>query len=90
MKKYAFRAATTLALVGLAIAGGFLAGSVYAADQRLSDADAALEKAIALIKASSNPGVEPPFGGYDDRAKMHARKARKNIAKAIAYADGTR
>lgn len=90
MKKYGFHTAVMLALVGLAMSGGFLAGSVYAADQRLSDADAALEKAIALIKASSNPGVEPPFGGFDDRARMHARKARKNIAKAIAYADGTR
>lgn len=68
----------------------FFAGVVYAADQRLTDADGNLEKAIALLQAAENPGVEPPFGGHDKKAISHAKKARKHIAEAIAYADGMR
>lgn len=75
-------------LTGIVVS--FSAGVVYAADQRLTDADAAIEKAIALLKAAENPGVDPPFGEHDKKAIGHAKKARKHIAEAIAYANGLR
>lgn len=77
-------------LIGFGLLATFHAGIVFAADQRLADADAAIEKAIALLRAAENPGVEPPFGEHDKKAIRHAKKARKHIAEAIAYAGAMR
>lgn len=79
-----------LAFAAAAICAAFSAGLVYAADQRLYDADAALEKAIALVKAAENPGVVPPFQNHDKKAVKFIEKAREEIALAIAYADGAK
>jgi len=76
-----------VSVVGLGMAGAFYAGVAYAADQRLADADAAVEKAILLLKAAENPGVTPPFGGHREKAIDHLEKARVQIKKAQAYAD---
>lgn len=77
----------TMGLLGAGLAGAFTAGVAYAADSRLDDADAAVEKAIALLKAAENPGVTPAFGGHRAKAILHLQKARGEIAKAKAYAD---
>lgn len=74
-------------LVGFGLAGAFYAGVAFAADSRLDDADAACEKAIALLQAAENPGVKPPFGGHRESAIDHLKKARKEIGKAKKYAD---
>lgn len=61
-------------------------------DTRLSDADAAVEKAIVLIQAAQNPGAknpDKPFGGHDTKAISYLQKAREEIAAAEAYADQT-
>lgn len=62
------------------------------ADQRLDDADAAIEKAIALLQAAENPSApnpKRPFGGHDLKAVRHLEAARSEIAAAKAFADGT-
>lgn len=62
------------------------------ADQRLADADAAVEKAFLLIQASLNPSApnpKRPFGGHDEKALRHLEAARAEIARAQAYADAT-
>lgn len=74
-------------LIGAGLAGAFYAGVAYAADSRLDDADAAVEKAIVLLKASQNPGVRAPFGGHRDLAVKHLERGRTEIAKAKAWAD---
>ena len=61
-------------------------------DTRLSDADAAVEKAIVLIQAAQNPGAknpDKPFGGHDTKAIFYLERAREEIAAAEAYADQT-
>jgi hypothetical protein len=76
-----------VALTGIALAGAFYAGIAYAADPKLDDADAACEKAIALLKAAENPGVKNPFGGHREKAVLDLEKARKEIAAAKKWAD---
>lgn len=76
-----------VAVAGLGLAGAFYAGVAYAADPRLDDADALVEKAIAQLKAAENPGVNPPFGGHRQKAIKDLQQARAQIAKAKAYAD---
>lgn len=76
-----------MGVAGLGLAAAFYAGVAYAADSRLDDADAAVEKAIALLKAAENPGVNPPFGGHRQKAIKDLEQARVQIAKAKAYAD---
>ncbi len=56
-------------------------------DQRLDLADDSLENAFALISASQNPGVVPPFGGHDQAALRAIQRARQEVAQAIAYAE---
>ena len=85
-----FRVVALCGMVVVGLALSFASGVVYAASQRLYDADTAIVKAIALLKAAENPGVDPPFGGHDKKAIKRAKKARKHIAEAIAYADGMR
>ena len=74
-------------LVGVGLAGAFTAGVAWAADPRLDEADAAVQKAIALLEAAQNPGVQPPFGGHRENAVTHLKKARTEIAKAKAWAN---
>lgn len=87
MKQGIKRRGLLVGVLGIGLAGAFYAGVAYAADQRLDDADAAVEKAIALLQAAENPGVNPPFGGHREKAIQDLKKARAQIAKAKAYAD---
>lgn len=68
-----------------------LADVTIYADQRLDDADAAIEKAIALLQAAENPSAAKPsrpFGGHDLKAVRHLEAARSEIAAAKAFVDG--
>lgn len=57
------------------------------ADARLDQADANVEKAMALLGAAQNEGVTKPFGNHRDKAIALLEKARGEIAAAAAYAD---
>lgn len=61
-----------LALAVLGVAGGLGAGIAYAADQRLAEADLALQKAHALVQASQAGVVDA--------------KAQKEFDKAVTLA----
>lgn len=81
------RAITTLA-AGTVLGGAFYAGMAFAAaDPLLNAADLSTEKAIAQLEAAKNDGVKPPFGGHRAKAIRHLKQARREIAKAIKYAD---
>jgi hypothetical protein len=81
------RQVAIIGFAGAALAGAFYAGLAYAADSRLDEADAACQKAIALLQAAENPGKTPPFGGHRKKAIDHLEKARKQITKAKEFAD---
>lgn len=81
------RPAARVALLGALVAGSFYAGVAFAADPKLDQADANVEKAIELLKAAENPGVKVPFGGHRDAAVKLLEQSRKQIAKAKQYAD---
>src|SRR5689334_20213486 len=68
-------------------AAAFYAGVAYAADSRLDEADAAIQKAIGLLEAAQNPGVTPPFGGHREKAIKDLKQARTQIEKSRQYAD---
>ena len=68
-------------------AAAFYAGVAYAADSRLDEADAAVQKAIGLLEAAQNPGVLPPFGGHREKAIKDLKQARVQIQKSREYAD---
>ena len=72
-------------LAGLVVCLG--AGTANAADPRLDQADAAVQKAIALLEAAQNPGVDPEFGGHRKKAIHDLKKAREQIQKAKEFAD---
>lgn len=58
-------------------------------DARLALADAAVEKAIGLLKLAENPTAknpDKPFGGHRDKAVSNLERARQEIAAAQAYA----
>ncbi|MCA9597697.1 MAG: hypothetical protein KC776_30500 [Myxococcales bacterium] len=82
---------TALSLsVAVGLAGSFYAGMAYAHDSQLDDAHAHLVKAVALLKASTNPNAthaKRPFGGHRGRAISLIERAEKQIAAAAAYAD---
>jgi hypothetical protein len=82
---------TALSLsVALGLAGSFYAGMAYAHDSQLDDAHAHLVKAVALLKASTNPNAsnaKRPFGGHRGRAVNLIERAEKQVAAAAAYAD---
>ena len=71
-KCYAPRVFVLVAVALSAVAVGLGVGIAEAADPRLDDADAALQKAYALVDASQTGGVSP--------------KAQKKFDKAIAEA----
>lgn len=79
----------TLGLSALAIlvSGAFFAGAAWAADTRLDSAVDNLVKARALLQASENPGVDPPFGYFRQNAVLWINLAMKDIERAKAYAD---
>jgi len=89
----------TLALTLGAALLGLLGGSLLHAaplpgggcghDPRLDAAQANLVKAEALIAASSNPGVVPPFGGHDVRARRAIQLAQHELAAAVLYAENS-
>ncbi|MBK7584929.1 MAG: hypothetical protein IPI67_32660 [Myxococcales bacterium] len=81
------RRSLLVALAGVGVAGAFYAGVAYAADPRLDDADALVEKAILVLEAAENPGPKIPFGGHRNKAVHDLKQARAQIAKAKAYAD---
>ncbi len=81
------RRVLTMGLVGAGLAGAFYAGLAFAADQNLADADNNVEKAIALLQAAQNPGVNPPFGTHRGKAILALKAARKEIKKAQDYQD---
>ena len=72
-------------LAGLVVCLG--AATANAADPRLDQADAAVQKAIALLEAAQNPGSDPEFGGHRRKAIQDLKKAREQIAKAKQFAD---
>lgn len=82
---------TVIIFVIFAMLVGFATGAM-AADARLFDATATLEKADALIDAARADGVIEMEGKAYDRALARAQKdianARAHIADAIAIADG--
>lgn len=89
MHRFTRRIAFGLVTAG-ALTGAFYAGVAYAADQRLDLADDSVENAIALLKAAQNPSAKNPkvpFGGHRAAAIKHLEHARKQIAKAKAFAD---
>lgn len=86
------RLAALVAVVGSALV--LAVAAAQAADQRLHDADASLEKAAALLQAALAEQDPQPTkqrqAQYDkavSRAIVHASKAREEVAKAIATAD---
>ena len=77
----------TVGLIGAGLAGAFYAGIAFAADPRLDEADASVQKAIAQLTAAENPGVNKPFGGHREKALEDLRKAQAEIKKAKEWAD---
>ena len=80
------RAALGLAAATM-LAGAFYAGTAYAADPRLDQANDNIVKALALLEAAQNPGRKPPFGGHRHRAVQLLRRAQSEIQKAKEFAD---
>jgi hypothetical protein len=83
-------ASPAVALV-VALGLGFAAGVAYAADQRLYDADNALQKAEALLLEASDGGLTGKhlkrFVRSRDRAILRVQQAREEIASAILASD---
>jgi len=90
VRRLAFAVAAAAALFGGAAwisAPGAPGGCGH--DPKLDDADAALEKAYVLIGAAQNPGIDPPFGGYDVQALRAINLARAKVAAAIDFAENS-
>jgi hypothetical protein len=76
------------AVIGPAVlAGAFLAGTAYAADPRLDEADAFVTKTIALLKALENPDKPGEYGGHRLRALSALDLAQTEIRAAKEYVD---
>jgi hypothetical protein len=82
------RSALVLAAV-LALAGAVFAGTAFAADPKLDEANDAVTKAIALLKAADNPALagKGEFAGHRIKAIEKLQAAQAEIAKAKAFAD---
>lgn len=81
------RTTAGLALATL-LAGSFVAGHAYAYDSKLDDADANVEKAIALLEAAQNPAADKaPFNGHRAKAIILLKSARKQIDLAKKASD---
>jgi hypothetical protein len=83
-------ATAILALV--AVLGVSSAIVAYAADPQLDQADAALQKADALLEASQSGAVPPlvkvRFALHVNRARALIARARRHVAAAKAAVDG--
>ena len=82
----------SLAIFALVVTVGlaFFAGVAYAADQRLHEADGALEKAAALLDASRTDATGKNlerFLRHRARAILRVEQARQQIEKAILASD---
>jgi hypothetical protein len=73
------RTCTIAAVVAVTVAG-FGVGVAGAADPRLDEADAALQKAQALLEASQSGGIPP----------QAQRRFERAVAKAIADVEDAR
>lgn len=75
-----------VAAVFAALTIGFAIGVAQAADQRLDDADLALQKAAALLEASQPGGVpekaQRRFERHVGRALLHVEQAMEQIDAA--------
>jgi hypothetical protein len=85
LKKAAYAVASSAVL-----AGAFFAGSAYAADPRLDEADAFVTKTIALLKALENPSKPGEYGGHRLKALSALDLAQKEIRAAKQYVDRPR
>jgi hypothetical protein len=86
MRNRSRRFITILALVG-GLAARSLARVAFAADPRLADADAALQKAIALLEEVEFPPDKPKCDRPRASAITKLEKARERIAKATECSD---
>jgi hypothetical protein len=77
-----------LYLMGLAVA--MIAGMAFAADARFDEADANINKAIALLKAAEIPAGKPRAVAKRDRAVDALDRAKKRIACAKELTDGAK
>ena len=59
----------------------------YQTDPRLSEANDAVTKAIALLKAAENPDPKREFGGHRAKAVELLTRAQGEIGKAIDVAN---
>jgi hypothetical protein len=80
---------THIKAVGLFVAGGvFVAGVALAADSRFDEAEANVNKAIALVTAAEVPAGKPIAARKKQRALDALEHAKKRIACAKEAADG--
>ena len=70
-----------------ALAGAFLAGTAYAADARLDEADAFVTKAVALLNALKDPAKPKQYGGHREKAVDLLTRAQSEIKAAKQAAD---
>jgi translation initiation factor IF-2 len=66
-----------------------IAGTVLAADQRLDDANAHCDQAVALLTAAESAREKPEFGGHRKRAIDLIKSAQREIKAAKEFADRT-
>ena len=69
------------------VAGSFYAGAAYAADARLDDAIASIDKAVAQLEAAQNGDQHREFGGHRKAAILLLKQAKTQVEKAKTYAD---
>ena len=88
-KRYLARK-TAVIVIAFSLLFGFAAGAM-AANARLYDADANLEKAHVLLEAARDDGMAEMEGRAYDRVLRRAQRdidrARARVARAIAIAD---
>ena len=77
-----------LYLMGLGLT--MIAGMAFAADARFDEADANVNKAIALLKAAEIPAGKPRAVAKRNRAVDALERAKKRIACAKELADGAK
>jgi hypothetical protein len=88
MQNTSMKRSAVLVASALGLAGAFFAGAAYAAaDPRLSEANDAVTKAIALLKAAENPDSKHEFGGHRAKAVELLTRAQGEIGKAIDVAN---
>ncbi len=73
--------------VPCALAGAFFAGTAYAADSRLDEANAFVTKAVALLNALKDPANPKLYAGHREKAVDLLTKAQSEINAAKQAAD---